>query len=273
MNPPHPALEKFVARLRRRSPLNQREQQALLQLPYRVIQVHARTDIVSPGKLVNHASLVARGLVARYDQLRDGKRQITSFHIPGDMCDLLSLMAPIPAWGMTALPATTVLLVPHSALGRLALEYPQIGLAFWRDTTADATVLAKWLVNLGRHDARGRLAHLLCEMGVRMEAAGLGTATSFTLGATQEQLADALGLTPVHVNRMMQGLRHEGLLEVRSQHVQVLDWSQLVRVAEFEPAYLLLDEPVSRDFGTPPASDRSETEFGSNIPSDRLSQL
>lgn len=246
--PTHAALEKFVARLLRRSPLTCEEQQALLQLPFRASHISARTDIVSPGERTTHACLVAKGMVARFDQMRDGKRQITAFHIPGDMCDLHSTVAPIAAWGMTALPATTVLFVPHADLGALAVSYPQIGIAFWRDGIADSTLLAKWLVNLGRQDARARLAHFFCEMGVRIEAAGLGSRVAFTLEVTQEQLADALGLTAVHVNRTMQSLRREGLIATRSHVIEVLDWAGLAAAGDFDRAYLLLDEPCQREF-------------------------
>lgn len=248
--PSHPALQKFLTRLLRRSPLSCQEQEAILQLPYRTSQIAPRTDIVSPGEQTGHACLVAKGLVARFDQLRDGKRQITSFYIAGDMCDLHSTVAPVAAWGMTALSPSTILFVPHAELGRLALEFPQIAVAFWRDGTADWTIMAKWLVNLGRQDARGRLAHLLCELGTRIEVAGLGNRTSFTLEATQEQLADALGLTAVHVNRTIQSLRREGLICTRSHLVEVLDWQGLAGAGDFDREYLLLDQPGNREFAS-----------------------
>lgn len=243
MNVGHPAIEKFVVRLLRRSTLSSEEVHALLTLPCRVTQPQAHADIVRPGETVSHACLVAKGLVARFDQMRDGKRQIAAFHITGDMCDLHSVVAPTAGWGISALSPSTVLFVPHAELRKLAIAYPNVALAFWRDSTADASVLAKWVGNLGRQDARARLAHLLCEMGVRLELADLGTRTSFVLDATQEQLADALGLTAVHVNRTMQALRREGLLATRSRTIEVADWQRFAEVADFDPAYLLLDLP------------------------------
>lgn len=243
MDTSHSALEKFLARLLRRSTLGAEEQQAILSLSHRTVQVQPRADIVSPGETVGHACLVAKGLVARFDQMRDGKRQIAAFHIPGDMCDLHSVVAPTAAWGMAALTAGTVLFIPHTELRKLATTYPHIAMAFWRDGTVDSSVLAKWVGNLGRQDARARLAHLLCEMGTRFELAGLGSRSCFVLDATQEQLADALGLTAVHVNRTMQGLRRDGLVTTRSHTVEVSDWSRLVQAADFDPVYLLIDSP------------------------------
>lgn len=244
----HQALDRFVTRLSSRSFLSAEEQSALRGLPVQLDQFGPRADIVSPGATVNHACLVAKGLAARFDQMRDGRRQLVALHIPGDMCDLHSVVSPTAAWGITALSATAVLRVPHDKLRNLAGRYPAIAMAFWRDGTVDASVLAKWVGNLGRQDAHARLAHLLCEMGLRMECAGLGTKTRFELEATQEQLADALGLTAVHVNRTMQRLRAEGLIGANNRAVEILDWHALVATAEFDSAYLLLDRPAVRAF-------------------------
>lgn len=239
------ALQRFLARLLSRSRLSGEEQQALLSLNCRQAQVPARIDIVSPGETVDSACLIARGLAARFDQMRNGQRQIVAFHIPGDMCDLHSVVAPTAAWGIVALTACAVSYIPHRSLSELAQRYPAIALAFWRDGTADGSILAKWVGNLGRQDARARLAHVLCEMGVRMEQAGLGTRTSYLFGATQDQLADALGLTAVHVNRTLQRLRGEGVVATHSHRVEILDWERLADIAEFDPAYLLLGKQRS----------------------------
>ncbi|HEY8434016.1 MAG TPA: Crp/Fnr family transcriptional regulator [Sphingomicrobium sp.] len=241
----HPALEKFLARLVLRSPLRIEQQQAILNLPYRAVQVRARADVVSPGDTVSHATLVAKGLTARFDQMRDGRRQIVAFHVPGDMCDLHSVVAPTAAWGIASVSAATILEVPHSALRAIATTYPEIAIAFWRDAVVDGSILSKWNGNLGRQSARARLAHLLCEMGTRMEVAGLASRTCFALDATQEQLADALGLTAVHVNRTYQSLRRDGLIATHSHIAQIDDWSRLAEVGDFDPAYLLLDEPTA----------------------------
>jgi len=243
MLPSDSAMQKFLERLLSRSALDPAEQQAILNLPCNVLQMRARRDIVSPGETVSNACLVAKGLVARFDQMRDGRRQIVGFHIAGDMCDLHSVVAPTAGWGISALSGATILHVPHSALRAIAVEFPAIALAFWRDSTVDASIIAKWVGNLGRQDARARVAHVLCELGIRMERAGVAASrTCFVLDATQEQLADAVGLTAVHVNRTIQGLRRDGLIESRGHTVEVKDWPALAQTAEFDPAYLLLDD-------------------------------
>jgi CRP-like cAMP-binding protein len=206
----------------------------------------AHRDIVSPGQHVDSACLVAGGLTGRFDQMLDGQRQVTAYYIPGDMCDLHSIVAPKASWSITAVSPVSILRVPHRELRELCVECPAVALAFWRDGTVDASIFAKWVGNLGRKNAKARIAHIFCEMGVRWEAAGLATRTCFDLYATQEQLADAAGLTAVHVNRTLQEIRGEGLLEFKSGKVNVLDWDALAAEAEFDPSYLMLDGPPQR---------------------------
>lgn len=242
-----PALVAFLRRLRRRSGLTVDEERAILALEGERRDVRPRRDLVSPGETVRHSVLVESGLVGRFDLMRDGARQITAIHLPGDMCDLHSVVSPTTGWGITALTSCAVIEIPHEALRRLATDRPNIGLAFWRDTTLDASILAKWVANIGRKDAGPRLAHFLCEMGVRLEQAGVSRRDRFRLELTQEQIGDILGLTSVHVNRTVQLLRAQGLIvtaarEARGNRpmiVEVPDVDRLVHVAEFTPAYLL----------------------------------
>jgi len=244
--PQNSPISRFLDRLLLRSALTPDEQRAILSLVGETQRVAARRDIVSPDEVVTSACLVVRGLVARYDQMLDGRRQITSFYIPGDMCDLHSVVAPKASWSITAISPATVVRVPHRQLRELCVRYPAIALAFWRDGTVDASVFAKWVGNLGRKNAKARIAHVMCEMGLRMEAAGLGERTSYDLPATQEQLGDATGLTPVHVNRTLQEIRGQGLLTFRDGRVEIRDWDALAHLAEFDPGYLLLEGPPHR---------------------------
>jgi CRP-like cAMP-binding protein len=240
------SLSLFLQRILLRSTLTPEEQRAILGLGGETRRCVAHSDIVRPGEIVDTACLVARGLLARYDQMLDGQRQVTSFYIPGDMCDLHSVVVPKASWSITAISPATVRLVPHSELRDVCTRYPAVAMAFWRDGTVDASVFAKWVGNLGRKNAKARIAHIMCEMGTRIEAAGLGTRTYFELHTTQEQLADAAGLTSVHVNRTLQDLRRDGLLKFERGRVEVPEWDQLTAVAEFDPAYLLLGNLTHR---------------------------
>ncbi len=242
----HSALSRFLERLLSRSVLSAEEQQAILGLTSHTHQIRPNSDIVSPGDTVDHACLVAHGLAGRFDQMADGRRQITCLYIRGDMCDLHSVVSPTAAWGIAALTTSTVLHVPHRELRQLAATYPAVAMAFWRDVTADASVLAKWVGNVGRRDARSRIAHLLCEMGLRMEEARLGTRTCFAFEVTQQQLSDATGMTAVHVNRTIQALRADGVIQTPGRMVHVEDWDRLAGIADFDPAYLMLEGQPGR---------------------------
>jgi CRP-like cAMP-binding protein len=244
--PAHPALERFLARLMLRSNLSAAEQAAVLSLNAQPIEVSARRDVVMPGRTVDYSCLIASGWAARFDQMRDGQRQITAFYIAGDMCDLHSVVAPTAGWGIAALTDTTILKIAHSALRGTVDAFPNLALAYWRDTTADASILAKWIANIGRADAEARVAHLLCELAIRIEHAGLSSRTAYALRLTQEQIADAVGLTAVHVNRMLRNLRHAGSAAVQNHAVEVLDWQRLTDTAAFDPAYMLMRQLSDR---------------------------
>ena len=237
------ALAAFVRRLDRHSSLADEEREALLSLPGRMVRTPRRRDLVVPGKTVTHSILAVEGLLGRFDLMRNGGRQITAIHLPGDLSDLHSVAAPVTGWGVTTLTAATTFRIAHEDLRRLAVRFPAIAMAFWRDTTLDASILAKWIASIGRRNALARLAHFICEMALRSEWAGRGDRRAFRLELTQEQIGDALGLTAVHVNRTFGLLRAQGLAVPRGRSLDVLDWDRLVEVAEFDPVFLLGPEP------------------------------
>jgi CRP-like cAMP-binding protein len=240
------ALQRFVDRLALRSSLTDEEQSALTGLKGHFREVRAHTDFVRQGEQVDHACLVVSGLVGRFGQNTDGARQITCLHIPGDMADLPSVVSPKSGWGLAALAPTTILLLAHSDLRRLAALHPGIAEAFWRDCVADGSIFSEWVVNVGRREAISRLAHVFCEMAIRCERAGEGDRASFPLPIVQTDLADATGLTSVHVNRTLQQLKARSIVTLGSGKVTIRNWDQLVAVADFDEAYMLLDGPARR---------------------------
>ena len=230
----------FLGKVCARSELSAEEQEAVLALPATPRRVEAHRDIVRAGETVEQACLVADGLVARFAQMEDGQRQLVSLHLPGDMPDLHSLVLPAAPAPLVALAPTTLFHIPHSALRDLTVRYPAIAAAFWRECVVDSDIIAQWLVSVGRRDARGRLAHLLCEMAVRSHQLDRFADGAFLFPITQEQMADALGLTPVHVNRTLRALREEKLVRASRGEIVILDWEGLVFAAGFDPAYLQL---------------------------------
>jgi hypothetical protein len=140
-----------------------------------------------------------------------------------------------------------VAFIPREEIKKLAFERPNIGMAMWFDTLVDASVLREWIANVGRRDARTRVAHLLCEFSLRLKVSGLGEATDYQLPMTQEQIADATGLTAVHVNRTAKGLEADGLIVRKSSRsIEIGDWKKLAAAGDFDSNYLHLkdDEPA-----------------------------
>jgi CRP-like cAMP-binding protein len=234
-------LQLFLDRLNCRSILNEEEQRAVLNLPAYAQQVQGNRDFVPLGKRVDHASLVVAGVVGRFDQTREGKRQITALHLPGDMCDLYSVVQPIPTSALQSLSVSTILCVPHVAIRAVAGRYPALAEAFWRDCMVDAAIMSEWLLNVGSREAKKRVAHLLCEMASRLRATANPDDVVFDLPLTQDQLADATGLTGVHMNRTIQSLRGDGLVEWRSRVARLPRWDAMVALADFDPTYLQLN--------------------------------
>jgi CRP-like cAMP-binding protein len=237
----HSMLRDFVSRLLVHSSLNKDETDAINNLDGCVVEVPARTDFMGQNDHVDYCCLVTEGLVAGFRQMKSGARQIIGFNIPGEMTNLQSLVNPTAGWGMSALTKTKVLRIAHADLRRLAVHHPGITVAFWRNCVADASILAEWVVNVGRRNATARVAHLLCEMALRYEQARQGSRRSFVLPATQPDLGDATGLTSVHVNRTLSVLKDRFIVSKQAGRVTIHDWDALVATAGFNPAYMMLD--------------------------------
>jgi CRP-like cAMP-binding protein len=212
------------------------------------MEVKARRDFVRVGETLEHACLLAEGLVSRFGQTEDGKRQYVAIYVPGEMVDLPSVMVPTSATSLSALADSLILRIPHKQMREISVRYPAVAAAFWRDCVLDGAIVAQWLVNVGRRDARSRIAHLLCELAVRYRAMDQSDGLAYELPMTQEQMADALGLTPVHTNRMLQALRADGLIVINRSRVQIHDWQALAAAGDFDAIYLqaapLIDQPV-----------------------------
>ena len=224
-----------------RNRLTENAREALLAIRPDFLEVPAGRDVVKPDQTVDEACLVEEGVVGRYERFRDGTRRTTTLYIAGDMADLHSIAFPRASWGLSALTASVILKIPHDILRSLADAHPEIALAFWRDTTVDASALSKWVSVLSRQQALRRFAHLLCEYGFRTELAGLGSRRSFTLPITQAAIAEILGVTPTHVIRVVTELRERRLISTSRRSVDVLNLRALEDLADFDPSYLLLD--------------------------------
>ena len=238
-----PALAKYIAKIERRGPVPEAARAALLALPARVRQFATYQDIVREGDRPEESCFVDSGLVSRYRTLRSGARQILSFHIPGDVIDLQSALIVVADHGIRTHMPTTIVAIPHADILRIAAEHPVVGRAFWFDTLIDAAVFREWTVNVGRRSTRERTAHLLLEFATRFHDAGLFPKESFELPISQNDLADALGITSVHMNRTMQWLRGERLIRTHMRTVWIENWPAMVELAGFDRLYLHPEGP------------------------------
>ena len=203
--------------------------------------VPARGNIIRDGERPEHLHLIVEGWAARYKLLADGSRQIVAFLIPGDFCDLHVMLLGRMDHGIQALTTCRVAYLPSADVAQLTSGHNGLTRALWLSTLVDEAVLRSWIINNGRRDAYARVAHLLCELHLRMTMVGLVERDHFDLPLTQEELADAVGLTPVHTNRVLQRLRKAGLIELRGRALTVLDVEAIRRAAGFDPSYLHIE--------------------------------
>ncbi len=212
--------------------------QAIQRLPIRTRDVKARHVIVADGDRSTECSLLAEGFAFRSKTTPDGERQTVSMHIPGEIPDLQSLHLNVMDHDLIALTPCVIGFISHGALKALNVERPNIAAALWRETLMDAARLREWIVNVGRRSATARTAHLLLALHHRLRAIGMAQDGEFGLPVAQTDLADCLGLSAVHVNRVLQLLRAEGLLTVSRSEFHLLQQEKLEELAGFDPAYL-----------------------------------
>jgi CRP-like cAMP-binding protein len=231
----------MLAKLKLWIELDEQDQAALLGLPYATKRLGAGQYIVRDGEVPTHSCLLLSGFAYRQKVTGEGGRQIMSIHMKGDVVDLQNSLLRRSDHNVQALTNIDVAFIPVQAVRTLAFDRPNVGKAMWYETLVDASIFREWTLNVGRRQARARTAHLLCEFAMRLEVAGLGTQLNYELPMTQEQLADALGLTPVHVNRTLKALEAEGLIERTRRSVIIRDWKALAAVGDFDPNYLHLE--------------------------------
>ena len=207
----------------------------------RTRKVCAGQDIVREGDVPSECGLILDGFACRYKLLPEGRRQVMSFHIVGDICDLHSFLLKEMDHSVGAVTACTLGVIPHQALRTITERHPHLTRLLWRSTLIDAAVFREWMVGIGRRSGLARVAHLLCETLTRLETIGLAQDGVCELPMTQTDIGDALGLTNVHINRVLQQLRGRGIITLRQTALVVIDWERLKQIGEFVPNYLHLD--------------------------------
>ncbi|MEA3003255.1 MAG: hypothetical protein QOH81_2043 [Sphingomonadales bacterium] len=233
----------LVEKLQTIAPLPKGDRDALAALSADAREMGARRNIIREGDRPDHVHLIVQGWAARYKLLPDGARQITAFLIPGDFCDLHITVLREMDHSIATLTRAKVAYIPRERMEALTAR-PDVARAFWWATLVDEAVLRSWIVNIGRRDAYEAIGHLMCELYMRMKNVGLTRDHSYELPLTQEEVGDALGLTPVHVNRVLQRMRSEGLIRFARGALTIHDYHRLEQASGFNPNYLHIDQKV-----------------------------
>jgi CRP-like cAMP-binding protein len=233
--------ERFVRKMELRDRLHPEERDGLVASGTGMRHIPVGQEMVRQGSSPDASTLLLNGLTGRATTLQDGSQQITALHIPGDFVDLHSFLLRRMDHSVVALTDCAVTTVPHTRLRDLTSRYPHLGRLLWLSTLLDAAIHRQWLVGLGRREALGQFAHLLCEMCLRLEVVGLSADGVFDLPLNQSQMADVLGRSRATVNGALQVLRAAGFVVWNGARVEVLNWDALAELAEFDPTYLQLE--------------------------------
>jgi CRP-like cAMP-binding protein len=214
---------------------------AIRALPVAVRHWEAGRVIVADGERPTNCCLVVEGFCVRSKTTASGQRQILSIHIPGEIPDLQSLHLHRMDHDLISLVPSTLGFISHTTVRALTRASPNVTEALWRDTLIDSAIFREWIVNVGQRPAANRLAHTVVELRRRLAITGRGAGDTFEMPLTQEQISEALGITPVHANRIIKQLRDDGIVDISRGRVVVLDEAKLAELAHFDDRYLHLD--------------------------------
>ncbi|ESX53156.1 Crp/Fnr family transcription regulator [Mesorhizobium sp. LSHC422A00] len=230
--------EALIGKLQRISDLGEADLAILRGISIQEKEFQPNHNLVLEGDKPSQSFVVIDGLVGSTKYTGEGKRQITSFFVIGDIPDLHGLHLSIMDCTFSTLMPSRIGFMRHSTLRAICEQHPRIATAFWRSTLIDAAIYREWVTNVGRREALTRMAHILCELICRLRAAGRIEDHVADIPITQAALGDALGLSTVHVNRMLQELRRKGLIATSGSRLQALNWPDLVRAGDFDTTYL-----------------------------------
>jgi CRP-like cAMP-binding protein len=231
----------LLLRLRVLDRLSPDEEAALVASLTRERVVERGEELVRQGSRPTESTLMLDGFSARSKVLQEGQRQITALHVAGDFVDLHSFLLRAMDHSIIALTDCRIAAIPHEKLRALTERYIHLGRVLWLVTLIDAAIHREWMVAMGRRSAAQHLAHLMCELYLRLQIVHRTQDRIFELPLSQSELADALGMSHVHTNRILRELRRDGLMDWRFRLVRIPDFRKLANFAEFEPTYLNLN--------------------------------
>jgi CRP-like cAMP-binding protein len=232
------SLRPLAMRFRERDVLTDVEWEALHSCVARVVAVAADVDILREGDEPSECRLLLEGWASRYVLQASGLQRIMAVQVPGDFLDLHGFPGRRMDHGVSTLTRCRIAVFPHRALREAVERHPRLARLLWLDALVEGAVARRWLLNVGHRKACEGAAHLIYELATRLLAVGMVESWRFRVPLNQAEMASALGMSSVHMNRTMQKLRRDGLVTWRSSDVTIEDWDRLSRLAGFDPAYL-----------------------------------
>ena len=231
-----------LKKLKQRTEISSDEERVIRDLVTDIRQVPADRILIRAGEELNNSVLLLDGWMARSKDMATGERQVTELHISGDFPDLHGFTLKRLDHDVVTLTECTIGIVPHDRLLEITREYPNLARVYWFSTNVDAAITRELALSLGQRSAISRMAHLFCELYVRLDVVGRTQGNRYEFPLTQRELSECLGLTVVHVNRTLQELRRKGLVEFENRHLTIVDRMGLEGIAEFDPNYLYLEQ-------------------------------
>lgn len=230
-----------LKQLRKRTEISAEEERVIRNSVAETRRLPADEVVVHSGVELSSSLMLLDGWMARSKDLESGERQVTELHVAGDFADLHGFTLKKLDHDVLTLTECTVAVVPHDRLKEISERYPHLARVYWFSTNIDAAIHREWALSLGQRSAISRMAHLFCELYVRLEIVGRAHGDAYELPLTQRELAECLGLAVVHANRTIQELRRRGLVEFENRRLTILDRRGIEGVAEFDPSYLYLN--------------------------------
>lgn len=244
------ASQRLIRQLSTIANLTDESKKLLADMPKQVVDFGQGEKIAWDGDRPTKSFIIVDGFAVSSKTTTEGNRQILAYFMPGDVPDLQSLHLPALDVTVSTIRPCKVAFVQHTVLQEICERHPAIAKVLWRWTLIAGSIHREWVTSVGRRRSSARIAHLMCEVISRMRALGLAQGNSCEMAMTQLELADATGMSAVHVNRSVQALRRANLITLRGTTLTVLDWEGLKSFGEFDPAYLHLLAPSAEAQGS-----------------------
>ncbi len=235
-------MDTLLSRLQHHAALVESDYSALMRLAHRLVVKQPGQVIVTAGERLQDVFVLEQGWAIRYRVLEDGSRQIVNFMLPGDCFDLQAVVGAQSDHHVSALTSVRLRMISGSLFLNAVRQNATLATVFWWSAVQEESILREQIVRIGRRTARQRCAHMLVELHRRLMMAGMVKDDACVLPLTRDVMADALGLSPVHVSRSIANLRGRKMIETTRGSIRLRDVPGLIEVGEFNPRYLHLQD-------------------------------